>query len=102
MGQCTLLTFNLNFIKFFQKNFILTNEKNGINADSIEFSNLTSLPRKKSLILFTINELYELHEYKIRIDVNNKFKLEKSKHAFSSIILLIEYYITNRYVENRI
>jgi hypothetical protein len=69
------------------KHFIITNEPNNENTDE---------SNKQSLILYTINELYDLEEFKIKIDANNKFKLENSKHAFSLITLLIEYYMTNK------
>ncbi len=69
------------------KHFIITNEPNNENTDE---------SNKQSLILYTINELYDLEEFKIKIDANNKFKLENSKHAFSQITLLIEYYMTNK------
>ena len=69
------------------KHFIITNE---LQYENTEKSN------NQSLVLYTINELYDLEDFKIKIDANNKFKLENSKHAFSQITILIEYYMTNK------
>ena len=69
----------------------MTNEKISENKTNEFFKHAN-----RSLILYAINEFYDLKEFKIKVESNNKFKLENSKHAFSQIPFLIEYYMSNR------
>jgi hypothetical protein len=73
-------------LPLFLKHFIVTDNNENISTNT----------KLTTLLLFAINEHKQLTRHLIKIYNQVKFKLNNSKHTFTSIILLIEFYINNK------